>query len=138
MFEIVVFLFRTDPQPISTQSSFRCQCLRLSYLCIYSPQTHALSVRRAVKGRSKSFDQLLLEHRGAKEAEALRKAKATGESSGKGLPRIAMATKTVTTTTTTTVMSNCNINKLGRQNPAQSTAAKPPMTNILSFSHTPK
>ena len=39
-----------------------------------SLQTHALSLRRAVAERSKSFDNLLLEHRAAK--EALQKAKA--------------------------------------------------------------
>jgi ataxin-7 len=37
-------------------------------------QTHALSLRRAVVGRSKSFDDLLKEHRAAKEALLKRKA----------------------------------------------------------------
>ena len=37
-------------------------------------QTHALSLRRAVKGRRKPFDELLKEHRAAKEAMLLAKA----------------------------------------------------------------
>ncbi|XP_064632233.1 ataxin-7-like protein 1 [Lineus longissimus] len=45
------------------------QCTR-SLTC----KTHALSLRRAVVGRSKSFDDLLREHRAAKEALVKRKA----------------------------------------------------------------
>lgn len=40
-------------------------------------QTHALSLRRAVEGRRKKFDDLLKEHRAAKEAQL--KAKSEGK-----------------------------------------------------------
>ncbi len=41
-------------------------------------QGHALSLRRAVTGRSKPFDELLREHRDAKEASLAAKKKAKG------------------------------------------------------------
>lgn len=44
-------------------------------------QTHALSLRRSVSGRSKSFDQLLLEHRAAKEAALKAKQEAVAAAS---------------------------------------------------------
>ena len=37
-------------------------------MLLYSLQSHALSLRRAVQGRRKPFDELLKEHRAAKEA----------------------------------------------------------------------
>ena len=45
----------------------------------YPFQTHALSVRRAVEGRRKPFDELLAEHRAAKEALLKAKAEASGK-----------------------------------------------------------
>lgn len=49
-------------------------------------QTHALSLRRAVPGRSKSFDDLLKEHKAAK--DALLKAKAESQNSAANATRV--------------------------------------------------
>ena len=51
-----------------------------SFLIVFDSfiQTHALSLRRAVLGRSKSFDELLTDHRAAKEEFLRAKAAANG------------------------------------------------------------
>ena len=49
-------------------------------------QTHALGLRRAVQGRKKSFDDLLKEHKAAK--EALLRAKAEEQAALTGIPLV--------------------------------------------------
>ena len=72
-------------------------------LCFGLFQSHALSLRRAVPGRIKPFDDLLKEHRAAKEALLKEKAEAAAAAAAMGKPAVSSAASTATTVTTTRI-----------------------------------
>lgn len=71
----------------------------LFFFAFTAVQTHALGLRRAVPGRKKSFDDLLKEHKAAK--EAMLKAKAEEQAVAAG--GLGLATNSLASTTPTLV-----------------------------------
>ena len=128
-------------------------CLLFSHF-----QTHALSLRRSVKGRSKIFDHLLREHRAAKEIMLKEKADKLGQpiasksSSGTiltspvttvastGLGSVVTSTQAVSALVSSPVMSKAattvHPNKLTPLSPAQRIHPKPPLQKLLPSPHT--